>query len=280
MIDLHTHSLFSDGSESPAQLVARAEAVGLSAIALTDHNTVAGLDEFMEAGARSPVETVPGAELTAQHHGTELHILALYISPAQYGAVTAWLEQFRLAKERSNRRLIDALARAGIHIDYDRICAEAGDYVNRADIAREMTRKGYTQSVKAAFHDYLQPGQGFYIPPQRHDALETVRFIRSIGAVPVLAHPLVSMTGEALRVFLPLAAEAGLAAMETYYTEYDAPMTCLAFSLAEEFGLLPSGGSDYHGAAKPDITMGTGWGDLQIPDSVLGTLKNERNRTT
>lgn len=272
MIDLHTHSYYSDGTCSPAQLVAQAQDMGLHAIALCDHNTVEGLPAFMAAGENSTVETVPGIELSTEYNGTELHVLALFIQPAHYGPITALLEEFRLCKEQSNIQLTEALRRAGLDIDYSRIRAEAEGYVNRAVIGAELTRKGYTASVQEAFRKYLDPVRGFYIPPKRLDTLDAIGFVKELGAVAVLAHPFLNLEETRLRQFLFKAVACGLDGMEILYSRYDSRTTELSRKIAEEFGILPSGGSDFHGRNKPDIRLGTGRGNLEVPDEFLQKL--------
>ena len=270
MIDLHTHSTYSDGTLTPAELVAQAEKAGLTAIALTDHNTVQGLPEFIAAGEKSPVRTVPGIELSTEYEGIELHILALFLKTEHYAPITALLEDYRRRKEESNLQLTRALCRAGMALDYGEIRAKSEGYVNRAVIGAEMTRKGYTASVAEAFKKYLEPGGGFYVPPRRPDTLETIGFVRSIGAVAVLAHPFLDLTEDRLRQLLPKAREQGLAAMETVYSRYDENTSRLAARLAEEFAILPSGGSDFHGENKPDIFLGR----LQVEDTYLEMLEH------
>lgn len=271
--DLHTHSYFSDGTCSPAQLIAQAEMLQLSAVALCDHNTVAGLPEFLAAAERSPVEAVPGVEFSTQYGNTELHILGLFIQAEKYVQVTEMLNTFLQAKEQSNRGLTQRLNDAGFALDYEKIKAASGGYVNRAVIAAEMTRMGYTASVKDAFKQYLSESKGFYIPPKRLDACETVRFIKSIGAVAVLAHPFLNLDEKGLREFLPLAVHAGLDGMEIYYSKFTPEETALAGRIADEFDLLPSGGTDFHGENKPDINLGVGRGDLRIPGRLLEDLR-------
>lgn len=271
--DLHTHSTFSDGSFTPAELVAAAEGLGLTAVALTDHNTVAGLPDFLAAGRQSPVETVPGVEFSTEYEGTELHILALWLEERHFAEVTALLEDFRLRKEKSNEDLVSALAKAGMVIDYEAVKAAAGGYINRAHIAGELTRLGYTASVKEAFKSFLAPGAGYYTPPQRLDAYDAIRFIKSLGAVAVLAHPFLNLDEAGLRAFLPEAVAAGLDGMEVLYPRYSPSETALAEKIAGEFGLLPSGGSDFHGVFKPDITLGSGTGELRVPDGFFTALK-------
>lgn len=274
--DLHTHSVFSDGTFTPAELVAAAEELGLAAVALTDHNTVAGLPEFLEAGRESPVETVAGVEFSTEYEGTELHILALWLDEARFARVTELLEDFRIRKERSNEDLVEALARAGMVIDYEAVKAAAGGYINRAHIAHELTRLGYTESIKDAFKHLLAPGAGFYTPPKRLDAYDAIRFIKSLGAVAVLAHPLLNLDEAGLLAFLPEAVAAGLDGMEVLYPKYTPEETALAEKLAEKFGLLPSGGSDFHGTNKPDIALGTGRGDLRVPKRFLSALRTRK----
>ena len=276
LCDLHTHSLFSDGTLTPTQLIRLAEETGLRAVALCDHNTVAGLPEFAKAAESSPVEAVPGIEFSAEYEGKELHILGLFIGPEHDDAVNNLLEEALELKEQNNRDLIGRLKKAGIHLDYDRIKAEADGTVNRAVIAAQMVRDGYSGSVKEAFDNWLAPEKGFFIPPRRPDAYGVIRFIRSIGAVAVLAHPFLNLNETELRIFLSQAA--GLDGMEVYYPLFDDARTALAVKIAEEFGLVKSGGSDFHGSNKPDIRLGRGKGNLAVPLTCLEELKSRKGR--
>ena len=274
LCDLHAHSYYSDGSYSPAQLVREAEAAGLSAVVLSDHNTVAGLPEFVAAAETSSVEAVPGIEFSTEYKGSELHILGLFVLPRNYAAIQEVLEQFLIRKEKSNRALIATLNEAGLALSYDTIAAKAAGRINRAVIAQEMVELGYCESVKQAFSRWLSADLGYYVPPLRPDAFETIRFIKSLGCAAVLAHPFLNLDEQQLRIFLKDAREAGLDGMEVYYSRYDATTTTLAETIAEEFAILPSGGSDFHGKAKPDIALGSGEGDLRIPLSVLDKLRS------
>lgn len=274
--DLHTHSNYSDGTLTPAQLLTAAEQAGLSAVALTDHNTVAGLPAFLEAAAAAPVEGVPGVEFSTDYGAVELHILGLFIRPEHYGPITAMTEQMMLRKQQSNRQLIDDLNRAGYEVSYEKIKAAmpAGE-PNRAHIAAELTRLGYTASNKEAFQTLLSAKRGYYQPPKRIDVFEVISYLRSAGAVPVLAHPFLNLKErEALERFLGPAREAGLAGMETLYPLFTPEQTAAAEELAEKYGLLPSGGSDFHGENKPDIRLGTGKGTLRVPLAFLEGLKS------
>lgn len=274
MIDLHTHSHCSDGSLSPARLVREAEAAGVEAIALCDHNTVEGLPEFMEAAVGSSLEAVPGVEFSTDYRGIELHILALFVRPCHYEGIRKRLEQLRRDKQESNLRLLNALNREGYAITLEQVQGLAGsDYINRAHVARALTEKGYTASVNEAFARLLAPGRGYYTPPRLPDAFETIAYIKSLGAVAVLAHPFLNLREPQLRTFLPPAKKAGLDAVETQYSLFDGKTAQRAAAIAKEYGLLESGGSDFHGASKPDIAIGVGRGGLCVPKERLEDLR-------
>lgn len=273
--DLHTHSHYSDGTYSPEQLIQAAREIGLSAVALTDHNTVDGLPEFVEAARNTPVEAVPGVEFSTEYGGRELHILGLFIEPRHYDAVNARLDQFLQQKNESNKLLVENLCNAGLDLNYEKIKEESAGFINRAVIGAEMVRLGYCESVKAAFSQWLSEKKGYYKPPVRPDAFETIGFIKSLGCAAVLAHPLLSMDEETTRKFLDGAVPCGLDGMEAYYSTYDIKTTALAKALAVRYGILESGGSDFHGGNKPDISIGIGRGDLRVSADLLEMLKNK-----
>lgn len=277
LCDLHTHSTFSDGTDTPTALVALAEERGLGAIALTDHNTVAGLPEFLEAAKGTSVRAIPGTEFSTDYRGTELHILGLFLKPEDFGVITERLEDYHRRKEQSNRCLVEKLNAAGYAIDYDRIKNSTPEgQVNRALIAAELTRLGYTESIQAAFKQLLSPKCGYYVPPTRPCPFETIRYIKSLGAVAVLAHPFLNLNEADLREFLKEAVPCGLDAMETLYSTYDEETTAAAKQVADDFGLLHSGGSDYHGGNKPHIQMGIGQGNLAIPQGLMAAMEERK----
>ena len=276
LCDLHTHSTCSDGTLTPTELVKLALEKNLAAVALTDHNTVAGLPEFLEAARGTKLEAVPGIEFSVDYGDIELHILGLFVKPEHYGPITERVEDMLRRKEQSNIDLVKNLEQAGIFLSYEDIkAATTTGQVNRALIAAEMLRKGYVGSIQEAFSKYLKQSHGYYNPPKRPDAFETIRFIRSLGAVAVWAHPFLNLkTEEAIREFLPEACQAGLQGMEVFYPKFDENQTALALQLVKEFGLQPSGGSDFHGENKPDIQLGSGKGSLSLPITLLEGLKS------
>lgn len=263
--DLHSHSSFSDGSLTPTELIRLAEKQGLSALALTDHNTSAGLKEFMEAGKNSDVIAVPGCEFSTEWNNKEIHVVGLFFQEKYWNEIEDFLELSHIAKINSNLQLIANLNKAGYEVSEEEASALTKGDFNRSQVARVLMQKGYVKSVQEAFDKLLKEGKGFYTPAKKVSPMAAIRFIKVYGAAAIVAHPFLNLTLEELKEFLPLAKEAGLDAIETLYTEFDEETTRKATALAEEFGLKQSGGSDFHGAAKPDIYLGTGRGNLSIP---------------
>ena len=273
--DLHTHSVFSDGTLTPTELIQLAEELGLGAVALTDHNTILGLPEFMAAAEGKSVKAIPGIEFSVDYQEQELHIVALYIQPKDYDATMALADKNNEYKMQSNLDLIASLNEAGYHISYEKIKTSmpAGE-PNRAVIAAELVKLGYVPENQVAFKTILSEKHGFYRPPKRLDAFELIRFVRSIGAVPIWAHPFLHLKEEAqVREFLPQAIEAGLLGIEVRYPLYTPEQTALAESLAKEYNLFPSGGSDFHGGNKPTISLGTGQNNIEVPLSWCEAMK-------
>ena len=272
--DLHTHSCFSDGTDTPARLIELAEGAGLSAVALCDHNNVDGLAEFLSAAEGRNIEAVAGCEFSVTYEGKELHLLGLYIPESAFGDVTALTLQAQKNKAESNARLIEALNKAGYDISYDDVkkLTPKGNF-NRSHVGEVLTEKGYTASVDDAFKKILSEKSGYYKKPERYSVWQVLDFILSINAVPVLAHPFLNLDEERLVKFLPEAKKKGLAGMECMYSEYNAVTEKKAMQIAEGFGLKFSGGSDYHGKRKPGIKIAVGRGNLKIPYDWAVALK-------
>ena len=274
--DLHTHSTFSDGTKTPREIVINAKKIGLSAVALCDHNTTRGLCEFVEAACEIGITPVPGCEFSVDYRGRELHLIGMFLPRDAYFEIERMMEEGARLKDESNIQLVEALGRAGVIIDYEKIKNNTtGHSPNRAHIAREMTNLGYTSSVSEAFEKYLSQSAGFYVEPPRPSVWDMMEYIIKIGAVPILAHPLLTLNESELREFLTEAVPRGLVAMECIYTTYSEDETRLAHKLAAEFGIKISGGSDYHGDIKPDVMLGVGRGNLSVPLSVLHDLQNK-----
>lgn len=262
--DLHTHTSFSDGSFTPTELISEAERCGLYAVALTDHNTPAGVPELCEAARLSRVKAISGIEFSTDYRGTELHLVALGVKEDKFPRVNALVEEVRERKRLAMDKLVSDLLAAGYSIEPERIYAGVQGIINRAHVATELVRCGYAASRGDAFDRILYSGGPFYREPKYISTEACIDFVNDIGAVSVLAHPLLNIDGQRLRELLGLT-RGRLKAIEVLYSEYDGEQTALSASLAEEFGLMPSGGSDFHGKNKPDIALGTGRGNLRIP---------------
>ena len=258
--DLHTHSNFSDGTYTPAELIDEAVRLGLSAIALTDHNCISGLAEFKSAAEGKPINAVPGVEFSTDYGETELHIVALFIKEESYEKINALVDDLKKRKEKCNLELIERLNAGGYIIDLEKLHGESRGQINRAHIAHQLMMAGYVKSIEEAFDTLLSKNGKFYTQPKRLDVFEVIKFIKSIGAVSVLAHPFLNLSEPELREFLPKAKAAGLHAMETLYSKFDDETTALARKIASEYGIFESGGSDFHGWRKPGIELGTGRG--------------------
>lgn len=273
-VDLHTHSSASDGSDPPAELVRRALEQGLSALALTDHDTLEGLSEARRAADGSHLELIPGTELSLSDRGG-MHLLVLWLDP-EGGALQERLEGLREARTRRNALIVEVLTDLGMPITLDEVNEEAhGESVGRPHIAAVMMRKGYVPDIKTAFEQWLARGRPAYVERDRLDAVEAITLARQSGAVPILAHPhtLGINRAEEMAELLTRLSNAGLIGLEAIYSTYRRHEREGYADLARRFGLLPSGGSDYHGTYKPGLYLGVGHGDLHVPNSVLEDLR-------
>ena len=272
-IDLHTHSLCSDGSQTPADVVRTAKEAGLTAIALSDHDCIDGVQEAMDAGKALGVEVIPAVELSAQSD-TELHILGYFIDIHNKKLQDMMAYALQVRDERQEE-VCRKLNEQGFDITMDELREEAnGKVLCRAHFAQIMVRKGYAESVKDAFNRYLSVGCYAYSNRQALTGPEAVSLIHEAGGIAVAAHlHLIKMPDEELKEYLKSLIPYGLDGVEGYYTDYTPDMERRYRAMAEELGLVISGGTDYHGANKPHISIGKGKGDLEIPYSVLDGLR-------
>lgn len=272
--DLHTHSLHSDGTAKVSELLIEAKRLGLT-IALTDHNTVSGLKEFMEYASEIGVTAVPGTELSCAYGEYEFHLLGLFIKPQYYDRVERLAKEFHVLKEISNIEMIERLNDAGYNIDYSEVKKRnPNGNANRAHVAAVLLEKGYVSSIVEAFDTILSEEYGFYVQPVRLQLVDAIRFLREIEALPILAHPLKDVDAETLSGILHSLIDAGLVGIETMHSSYTSEMIEKSKDIAKRFGLLESGGSDYHGLVKPDVHIGVGKGNLDIPDQVYNDLRD------
>lgn len=273
MIDLHTHSTASDGSMTPAELVRHAKASGMEAIALSDHDSVDGVKEAVSEGRRIGLEVVPSIEFSVES-ATETHILGYYIDIENQHMLDAF-SKIRKARMERNYEYSEKLGKLGFDVSVEEAAALAsGGIIARAHFAKVMVAKGYAVSVKQAFDDYLSNGKPAYSSKQAITASEAVDIITKAGGVAYVAHlHLIRKSIDGLRTFLSELKEAGLTGIEGYYTDYTPELQHDYQALANELGLGISGGTDFHGAMKPHISIGKGLGSMNIPYSVLADIK-------
>lgn len=275
MIDLHCHSSFSDGSESPETLVAAARGLGLRALALTDHDTCAGVPVFLETVRESGGGLLgfAGVEISVETATGTLHLLGYGMDPDNR-ALRADLAHIRDGRDWRNRRILAALQGLGIPLEWREVVGFAGDeIVARPHFALALVARGVVKSKQQAFDRYLAKGQPAYVDRFRLTPETAIGRIANAGGVAVLAHPLTLGLGpDALRETVKSLIPHGLGGIEVYYAEHSSAQTAQLRRLAKDLGLLLTGGSDYHGTLNPDVRLGKGFGGLRVPDDLVAPL--------
>lgn len=284
-IDLHVHSTRSDGTYSPTELIDYAIEKGLAAFALTDHDTVDGLEEAItyasslrSAGIDAP-EVIPGVEFSTEYQGKDVHIVGLYID---YNApkFQKYLVDFVESRTLRNQKMCKLLQEgAGMDITYESLLETFPNCViTRAHYARYMMSKGYVKSISEAFERYIGDNCPYYMPREKVTPAQAIELILSAGGIPVLAHPLLYGMGKArLDTLVAELKDAGLIALEAIYSTYTPGDEREMRALADKYDLCISGGSDFHGENKPKLDLGTGYGSLYIPYDVLTELLSKKN---
>ena len=276
-IDLHTHSTFSDGTFTPLQLVKYAEEKGLKAFALTDHDTTAGVPEALEKGRDLNIEVIPGIEVSSSFDGTEIHILGLFVN-SDDPVLAAMLEKMRISRDRRNEKMLENLAADGISFTKEELCGDNPDtIITRAHIAHALVAKGICSGMDQAFKKYLQYG-GHYCPQKEHlSPEEVVKTLISNGAFVALAHPFQYKFGDKkTEELIAHMADLGMKGLEVYHSSNNKLESMKLQEMAVRHHLLPTGGSDFHGGNKPDISIGTGRGGLRVSSLLLEDIKRER----
>ena len=269
IVDLHVHSTESDGTFTPTEVIAEAKKAGLSAIALTDHDTATGIRKAMGAAKEATAYTFPGKK-----QEKEIHIVGLYINPDDPELLKMTAE-FRECRDKRNEKMIAALQEEGFPITMEALLAANPDSViTRANIARFLYEHGWIKSVSEAFDKYIGDGCRCYVGRFKVSPMEAVSLIKRTGGIAILAHPLLYHLGvEQLQLLIDDLKAVGLDGIEAIYSTYTTGEEQLVKRIAKENDLLISGGSDFHGENKPAIKLGTGRGHLYIPYSVLADIK-------
>lgn len=279
-IDLHVHSTASDGTLTPSQVVELATKQNLSAIALTDHDTLRGLNEAKIAAVNAQekgynIEVIPGVEISVAYKGKDIHILGLYVNENDED-LNNILDKAVQARNGRNHKMAANLRNAGIDITVEQLIKDAGDAViTRAHFAKFLTEHGYTKDKEEAFQTYLSPSTPYYVPRNFLEPEFALSLIHEAGGIAVLAHPLLyHYTLEEVDELVKYLVGLGLDGIEAIYSLNKNNDEDNVRKLAEKYGLLITGGSDFHGANKPKIQIGTGMGNLHIPYEILEKIQD------
>jgi len=269
-IDLHIHTIFSDGTYTPEEAVFRAKKLGLVAISITDHDSVAGLASALVAGKRLGIEVVPGVEMSTDVGEDEIHILG-YLLNWKKEDFLRQLEKFQAARANRNQKLLKKLDDLGMRVDYREVrkLAPRG-VISRLHIARLMVEKGYVRSIGDAFEQWLNPGKPAYVQKMKVPPFEIIELLLKAEAIPVLAHPFLSHRDD----LIPHLVKAGLKGIEVYHSAHNPQMVAHYKRIAQKHHLLITGGSDCHGEAKDKVLMGK----VRVPETVLIDLKKAKEK--
>ncbi|MBV9042237.1 MAG: PHP domain-containing protein [Acidimicrobiia bacterium] len=274
MLDLHTHSTTSDGSDPPERIPELAHAAGCHAVALTDHDRLDGLDAAERRAAELGVGFVRGCEISCEVPTGAMHLL-IYFVDGDGGALGEELRHLQQARDERNERMLERLSsELGLPITAEEVEEEAGGKgMGRPHVAAVLMRKGVVGSIQEAFDVYLARGKPGYVEKERLSPRDAIRIARQSGSVPVLAHPLsLGLGPNELEALIRELAGEGLAGIEAIYGRYEPADREGLADLARRHGLVATGGSDHHGTYKPDLQVGVGRGDLDVPDDVLEEL--------
>lgn len=277
IVDLHAHSTASDGTYTPAEVAELAQKIGLSAIALTDHDTIDGLSEFQMTGKKLGIETIAGIEFAAlweNAHRPEIHIVGLGFDP-YHPALQNQMKKIKKSREIRNQKMCEKLSSIGLHITLEEVSANAGgNIITRAHFANVLLQKGYIAKKEDAFTRYISPGLPGYVEREFLTPALCIQTIKEAGGAAILAHPtLYGLSAEQIETLCTELISYGLDGIECRYSTYSPAETKMITEIAEKLRLLPSGGSDFHGKNKPNIHLGSGKSNLAIPYEFWKELK-------
>ena len=274
MIDLHVHTTASDGTLTPQQIVEYAKQIGIDALAITDHDTISGVESAKQSGDLLGVEVIPGIEISVDFAG-EMHILGYYVE--QTPKFMKRLEEFKITRESRNRKMIEKLQQRGFDISYQEVSSIAkSKSVGRPHIAVTLMKKGYVDSINTAFEKYIGDGKIAYVEREKVTPKEGIEAILETGGIPVLAHPkYLNLANHELDNALMELKGYGLKGIEAYYSMNTSNETGTYLRMALKYNLVATGGTDYHGANKPDIELGRGKGNMSLDYGIIETLKKK-----
>jgi predicted metal-dependent phosphoesterase TrpH len=274
-VDLHLHTTASDGALTPAQIVQRAGRLGLKVIAITDHDTIAGVAEAQAAGARAGVEVIAGVEINTDVNGGEVHVLGYFVDPG-HPELNEKLAVIREGRVGRAKRMAEVLTAMGAPVSFERILQIAGEgAVGRPHVAQALLEARHVSSLGEAFEKYIGRNSPAYVERMKFTPAEACALIHRAGGLPVVAHPVSFDRYGKIRTrvgeldLLPGMLEEGLAGLEVYYTGYDAITIEVLLKLARQYGLLVTGGTDFHGMRPSEADLGS----VYVPMKVVRRLK-------
>lgn len=277
-VDLHTHSTASDGIYSPTELLQRARDAELEVLALTDHDTSGGLQEAAEAAKTQGIDFIPGVEINTDISGGEVHVLGYFIE-YQRPEFQATLQVLRDARERRGERMVELLNEEGVSITWERVREIAKGAVGRPHVAKALMEAGYVQSIGEAFDKYIGKGCPAYVPRYKLTPVDAVHLILSANGLPVMAHPITLPGLDELRTWLPGLREAGLVGLETYYGPYTPEEEQELHALADEYHLIPTGGTDFHGPGIHPTPLGGRYVPYDAVERLKAAAAQRRGKT-
>lgn len=275
LADLHCHSTASDGTIPPERLASMAREEGVTWLALTDHDTLSGIEAFLEGGAGLDMTLVPGVELSVDLEGKRLHLLGLGFQPETAGAIQDLLEKARRWRLDRNAEMLQRFHRLGIDMQKQEVDAEAqGEVVGRPHFARVLMRRGVVTTLQEAFHRFLGAQAPAYVPKKKPPASEAILAIKEAGALAIAAHPytLLDAHPRGMEASLELLMDLGAAGAEGYHSELTRGVSKRIRELAAKRGFLLSAGSDFHGGNKPTVRLGRGFGGQLLQTSKVAPL--------
>ena len=280
-VDLHAHTNESDGSVAPAELVALAKEADLVALAITDHDTLSGYEKAVPFAKRANLELLCGIELNTKmgasptSEGRTAHLLAYFLDGPPSGEFREWLTDQQNARRTRNRKLVESLQRRAVEITLAEVEARGRSLAGRPHFARILVDKGYARNLQDAFDRFIGEQAPCFVERQSISTEEAIRIVRHSRGIPVLAHPIrLGFSREIERETLAHLKNAGLIGLEIYHSEHPPELQAHYRQLAAELALLPTGGSDFHGDAKPDIHIGTGLnGNVRVPSEFVDRLR-------
>ncbi|HXK01671.1 MAG TPA: PHP domain-containing protein [Verrucomicrobiae bacterium] len=271
MIDLHSHTNESDGTCSPGQLIDEAVRAGVTTLGITDHDTFKGYDQARAAARDAGVTLICGIELSTKLHGQSVHLLGYFLADNGLADFRTWILDLQAARRDRNIRLVARLRELGFDITLEEAEARGRGMTGRPHFAQIMLEKGYVKTYREAFDEYLDESAKGYVYRREPQFAEGVERIRQAGGIASLAHP-VRVNGD-VPAIMPELCGAGMDAIEAYHSDHSEADTKLYLGLARHYGLLVTGGSDFHGAVKPGVTLGRGAGNLEIPGDLVDRLR-------